>query len=111
MNTTKMKAQPSAIKRISHHESELLDLTLTVGAAGESIPVTDGSGGSDFVLELDGTSTRLERQRLRPGMTLEESPQFAETHVPPLSSWLELEHARQLLGPGPEQLEQLESQD
>jgi hypothetical protein len=40
-------------------------------------------------------------------MTLEEPWQFADTQEPVRSTWLELEHARQLLGPGPEQLEQL----
>ena len=47
----------------------------------------------------------------RPEMTLEVPLQLAETHVPPRRTWLELEQARQLLGPAPEQLEQLASHD
>ena len=63
------------------------------------------------VPEGGGTKTRSERQMPRPEMTLEVPLQLAETQVPPRRTWLELEHARQLLGPAPEQLEQLASHD
>lgn len=43
-------------------------------------------------------------------MTSEVPWQFAATQEPPRRTWLELAHARQLLGPAPVQLEQLESQ-
>lgn len=44
-------------------------------------------------------------------MTLVLLLQLAEMQVPPRRTWLELEQARQLLGPVPVQLEQLASQD
>lgn len=71
----------------------------------------EGNGGAEFVPEAGGTKTRSERHRPRPDITVLPFPQFAETQVPPRKTWLELEQARQLLGPAPEQLEQLESQD
>lgn len=74
------------------------------------MPVMVGSGVPDLVLEGDRT-TRSERQSPSPGMTLALPLQLAETQVPPRRTWLELEQARQLLGPAPVQLEQLESQD
>lgn len=37
--------------------------------------------------------------------------QLAAVHDPPRRTWFEFEQARQLEGPAPEQLEQLESQD
>ena len=46
-----------------------------------------------------------------PATTLEDDEQLAATHDPAARTCVELEHARQLLGPEPEQLEQLESQD
>lgn len=42
-------------------------------------------------------------------MTFELPVQFAVTHEPLRRNWEELEHARHALGPGPAQLEQLES--
>ena len=42
---------------------------------------------------------------------MEDDEQLAATHVPAARTCVELEHARQLLGPEPEQLEQVESQD
>ncbi|OCH86960.1 hypothetical protein OBBRIDRAFT_837782 [Obba rivulosa] len=110
--TTKMKAQPSAISRISHHARPPPPPPLVVledGETGELIPVMEGSGGTEFVPVAGGTKTRSERQRPKPEITLLLFAQFAETQVPPRRTWLELEQARQLLGPEPEQLEQLES--
>lgn len=70
----------------------------------------EGRGGGVLVPDAVGTTTSSDKQTPRPGITLEDPPpQFAETHDPARSTWLELEHAKQLLGPGPEQLEQLES--
>lgn len=43
-------------------------------------------------------------------MTFDDPLQLADTQVPTCKIWLELEQARQLLGPEPEQLEQLLSQ-
>jgi hypothetical protein len=104
MMTRKMKAQPSAISRICHHSS-LPRLTMTVG---ELIPVTVGSGAAVPVPE-GVERTNSERQTPRPGTTLELDWQFAATHVPLRRTSVELEHARQLFDPGPEQLEQPES--
>lgn len=57
-----------------------------------------------------GTITSSERQTPSPEMTVEEPlPQFAATQEPLRRTCEELEHARQLLGPAPEQLEQEES--
>lgn len=56
------------------------------------------------------TMTRSERQTPSPGTTLVELLQAAAVQEPPRKTWLALEHARQLLGPDPEQLEQLASQ-
>lgn len=42
-------------------------------------------------------------------MTFESPLQFAAMQEPPRRTWVELEQARQLLAPGPKQLEQLES--
>lgn len=91
-------------------------MTTVVLEAGEvemgvSMPVIVGSGEAELVVDAGGTTTRSERQRPSPGITLEPPLQLAETHVPPRRTWLELEHARQLLGPAPEQLEQLASHD
>lgn len=66
------------------------------------------------------TETRSERHTPRPGTTLAVvvdvvplpfSLQLDATQVPPRRTEVELEHARQLLGPAPEQLEQLLSHD
>jgi hypothetical protein len=56
------------------------------------------------------TTTRSERQTPSPGTTLVELLQVAAVHAPPRNTWFALVHARQLLGPDPEQLEQLASQ-
>ena len=104
MMTRKIKAHPSAMSRICHHSS-LPRLTATVG---ELIPVTDGSGAA--VPVPDGAAiASSERQTPRPGTTLELDWQFAATQAPLRRTCVALEHARQLLDPGPEQLEQLES--
>ena len=54
--------------------------------------------------------TRSERQTPRPGTTVELAAQLAVAHEPELRTEVVLAQARQLLGPAPEQLEQLESQ-
>ena len=108
-NAAKMNAQPSVIRRISHQDSERPDEEPEVGDVGLLSPVMVGRGGS--VLEACGTATRSERQIPRPGTTLVELPQVAVAHEPPRSVCEELEQDRQLLGPAPEQLEQLASQD
>lgn len=74
------------------------------------MPVRDGRGVAELVPDACGTTTRSERQTPRPGMTLDDPLQLAETQLPARRTWVELEHAKQLLGPDPEQLEQLESQ-
>ena len=76
---------------------------------GSFKPVTLGKGGA-LVPEGRGT-TRSERQTPSPATTLEADEQLAATHDPVTRTCVELEHARQLSGPEPEQLEQLESQD
>jgi len=58
-----------------------------------------------------GTITNSERHTPRPETTFEELLQLAATQLPPRKTWLELEQARQLFGPDPEQLEQVSSQD
>ena len=77
---------------------------------GESMPLIVGSGVA-WVLDGGGTSTRSDRHTPRPATTDDEPVHVVEVHVPPRNTWLELEQARQLLGPAPEQLEQLESHD
>lgn len=67
-----------------------------------------GRAEAEDVPEACGTVTRSERQTPRPDIV---ALQFAVVHVPPWRTCEELEQARQLLGPEPEQLEQLESQD
>ena len=86
-----------------------MDLGVDDGT-GASMPLMVGSG-VDWVADGGGTSTKSDRQMPRPDTTEEELLQDTGVHVPPRRTWLELEHARQLLGPDPEQLEQLESQD
>lgn len=100
-----MKAQPSVMSRICHHVSEVLVVVLVF----ELMPVMVGRGAA--VDPEAAVTTRSERHRPNPETTLLELLQSAETQVPPRRIWLELEHARQLFGPEPEQLEQLESQD
>lgn len=95
------------MRRICHHWS-LLELPL--GVAGESIPVILGKGATVPVPEGWGTITSSDRQTPIPGITLVLLLQFAPTHEPSLNTWLEFPQARQELDPGPEQLEQLESQ-
>lgn len=65
------------------------------------------------VPEAVGTTTRSERHTPRPGTTddVEVPLQLAATHEPARNTCEALEHARQLPGPEPEQLEQLASQD
>lgn len=69
-----------------------------------------GNGTPELVPEAGGTATNSERHTPRPVTMLVELLQFAATQAPPRNTWLELEQARQLLGPDPEQLEQLWSQ-
>ena len=57
-----------------------------------------------------GTCTNSERQTPKPGTTFDDPVQFADTHDPARRTCVGSEHAKQLLEPGPEQLEQLESQ-
>lgn len=106
MMTTKMKAQPRAIKRICHQASLWDDVVTTVGLFK---PEMLGRGA---LAVPDGwETTRLDRQTPSPATTLEVDEQLAATHDPATRTCVELEHARQLLGPRPKQLEQLESQD
>ncbi|EED78376.1 predicted protein [Postia placenta Mad-698-R] len=95
------------------HQASGVRADADVAGAGAARPVTEGSGAADVVPEgvVMTVSTRSERQTPSPAMTLLEPLQPAATQVPPRRTWLELEHARQALGPAPEQLEQLESQD
>lgn len=103
--------QPSTMSKISHHARRRPELI----AAGELIPVILGSGtGTDD----SETETRSERHTPRPGTTpavavlvVPFALQLAATQLPPRRTEVELEHARQLLGPEPEQLEQLLSHD
>ena len=76
---------------------------------GVSMPVMVGRGVP--VADAGGVTTRSERHMPSPGTTEEEFLQLDAVQVPPRRTWVLLEHARQLLGPEPEQLEQLESQD
>ena len=101
-----MKAQPSAIKRICH-QANLDDVVMTVGLFKPEIL---GRGGA-FVVPEGWETTRSERQTPSPATTLDVDEQLAATHDPATRTCDELEHARQLPGPKPEQLEQLESQD
>lgn len=75
---------------------------------GSDRPVMVGKG-APLPVPL-GTTTRSERHTPSPGMTLDDPLQFADTHDPPRSTCVALAQARQLDEPGPEQLEQLESQ-
>ena len=106
--TRKMKAHPRVMRRICHHWSLLESLFAGVG---ELIPVMVGKGGTLAVPEGSGTTTSSDRQTPIRGTTDVLLLQFASTHEPPLNTLLfESPQARQELGPGPEQLEQLESQ-
>jgi hypothetical protein len=102
-----MRMQPSVMSKISHHARRRPVLI----AVGELIPVIVGMDDPE-------TETRSERHTPRPGTTLAVavvvvpfSLQLAATQVPPRRTEVELEHARQLLGPASEQLEQLLSHD
>lgn len=57
-----------------------------------------------------GSCTNSDRQTPKLGTTLVDPVQFAETHDPARRTSLLLEHAKQLVEPEPEQLEQLGSQ-
>lgn len=75
----------------------------------------EGTGAAEDVPEGVGTITRSERHTPSPGMTLpvevvDVPLQLAATHEPARRTCVELEHAKQLAGPEPEQLEQLLSQ-
>ena len=68
----------------------------------------EGRGIGTEVPDTCGTETRSERHTPSPGTTaVALAPQFAGVQDPPRRTSDELEHARQLLGPAPEQLEQL----
>lgn len=103
----KMKAHPKAMSRICHQASFMLDGTGSVSSVGSEMPVMDGTAEDDVPEGVGGTITNWLRQTPRPSMTLHP----ASEHDPSFNTWLELEHARQLPDPEPEQLEQLESQD
>lgn len=107
MKTMKMKAQPSAMRRICHHANGLR--RVPVGVIVVVRPVMLGRGGDVPVPDAGGTTTRSDKQAPSPGMTVVFCWQVAATQVPSRKTWLLLEHARQLLGPCPEQDEQLES--
>ena len=66
----------------------------------------------EVVVELGtgGSCTNSDRQTPKLGTTLVDSVQFAETHDPARRTSSLLEHAKQLVEPEPEQLEQLGSQ-
>jgi len=99
----KIKTHPRVISSISHHVRRR-EPPIT---AGVLIPVIEGSGTTE-VPETCGIETRSERHTPRPGTTAVPLPlQLAATQDPPRRTEVELEHARQLLGPEPEQLEQL----
>jgi len=101
----KMNAHPRAISKISHHSSgRRVDVLI-------GVLMPEGNGVPGLVPEGCGTMTKSERQTPRPGTMLVELLQLALTQLPLRNTWLELEQARQLLGPDPEQLEQLLSQD
>jgi hypothetical protein len=70
----------------------------------------EGRGAGVLVPEALGPTTSSDKQTPSPAITLEVPLQFAETQDPARKTWVELEHAKQLPAPGPEQLEQLESQ-
>ena len=103
-----MKAQPRAMSRISHHCSGRLT-TVVLFDVGVLMPVIVGSGLP--VEDAGGTTTKSERQSPSPDTTEVELLQLDATQVPLRSTWLLLAQARQLLGPDPEQLEQLASHD
>lgn len=102
ITTMKIKAHPSAIRRISHHSSPRL-LTITVGSLR---PVIEGSGEA---VPAGGVCTNSERHTPNPGITFDALAQFAATHAPARRTEVELAHARQLFGPAPEQLEHVVS--
>lgn len=69
------------------------------------MPEIDGTAAAPV-----GVATSSERHTPRPGITFVELAQLACTHAPLRRTEVELAHARQLLGPAPEQLEQVVSQ-
>lgn len=97
-----MNAQPNVISKICHQVRLLLLLFITVGS---ETPVV---GLSELLVEV---STSSDRHTPSPDMTLVEFVQFASTQVPERRYWVELEQERHSLESGPEQVEQLESQD
>jgi len=99
-----MNAQPSAMSKICHHSNP----SRFFAGVGVDIPVIVGSGAAVPLVPL-GTLTRSERQTPNPATTVVPSWHFPSTHAPWRRTCVEPEHARQLLGPGPEQLEQVES--
>ena len=121
---------PSTISRICHHRRWLL--SKTIGAVGpldgfgtedeDEIDGTDGTDGTDGIdgIELGVVAgagfvefcscTKSDRQTPKSGITLVDPVHSAGTQDPARRTWPELEHAKQLLEPEPEQLEQLESQ-
>lgn len=72
------------------------------------MPVILGKG--EAVPDESGTVTRSDRQTPSPVTTDVLLLQLASTHEPPFNTSFEPPQARQELDPGPEQLEQLESQ-
>jgi len=98
-----MNAHPSAIKRICHHSS--LPFLTTVG---ELMPVALGRGALP-VPDGGAVRTSCDKHTPSPATTFELDWQLALTQAPDRNTWVELEHARQLEGPGPEHDEQVES--
>ena len=74
------------------------------------MPVMVGKGVIVAVPEGSGTTTSSDRQTPSPGTSEVLLLQLALTHDPRLNTWFEPPQARQEVGSGPEQLEQLESQ-
>ena len=103
-----MNAHPRVMRRICHHWS-LLELLFA--GVGVLIPVMLGKGGTFAVPDGSGTTTSSDKQTPIPGTTDVLLLQLASTHEPLRKTLLfESPQARQELAPGPEQLEQLESQ-
>lgn len=87
------------MSRISHQAKDCLALLV-----GVEMPGIVGD-------PEDEESMSSERHIPRPEMTLVPLLQLAAAQVPPRRTWPELEQARQLFGPEPEQLAQLPSHD
>lgn len=80
---TKMKAHPSAMRRICHHSS--LRETVGGGAVGLVRPVMVGRGDAEAVPEGLGATTSSLKHTPRPEMTDPPDPsveQGASTHFP-----------------------------